>query len=301
VSRGHGRQPGREDLESLWGGPPGYPPPLWMLLRALHRLPWPLGEDVLSAVFVAKAFVRLDHLRRDLAWASGFASGRRRWQLALTALASRGRFVARAALIGMRSADDVRRQFAVRGEELLQAVAGPIILLGFHVGPPYSYVALRATGRPVTLVASRCIPEKWSRLAWGRPERENQDLMLGKDGASRATMLYRAHQVLRQGGMVYMTADTGRSKGREAFRLSIHGRDVVVKPGWLALRRETGATVLPVLAHLDGRTGVVTIHPPLPPPGPDLASDSAACRESLERLLVGYARHFPEQCWSVAR
>jgi len=296
-----GRRPAGEDLEALWGEPPGYPPALWMLLRALHRLPWPFGEEVLSAVFVAKALGSRGDLRRALTWASGFASGGRRWRLALSVLASRGRFVARAALIGMRSADDVRRRFAVRGEEHLQAASGAVILLGFHVGPPYSYVALRAAGHPVTLVGLRRIPEKWSRRAWGRPEGENRDLMLGEDGASRATMLYRARQVLRQGGTLYMTADAVEgTEGREAFRLVVHGRDVIVRSGWLALRRKTGAAVLPVLAHLEGRTGIVTIHPPLPKPEPDPVSDGAACRDALERLLVDYARRFPEQCWSLA-
>ncbi len=283
-------------LEALWGGLPGYPPRLWTLLRALHRLPWPLGEDILGALFVAKAFVKLDEFRRALSWASAFAIGPRRWRLALSLLAMRGRFVARGALVGARSANDVLSQFILQGQEHFRAVSGAIILLGFHVGPPYSYVALRASGRPVTVLALQCLPEKWSREPWGRPESENQDLLLGNDGFSRATMLHRAQQVLRDGGTVYTTADTvPEGDGREAFRLVVHGRDLIVRSGWLVLYRRTGAAVLPVLAHLDGRHVIVTIHPPLPRPGPD----PTACREALERLLVDYAERFPDQCWSL--
>ena len=287
-------------LEALWGGSPGYPPRLWTLLRALHRLPWPLGEDILGAIFVAKAFVKVDELRRALSWASAFAIGPQRWRLALSLLAMRGRFVARAALLGAHSADDVRRQFAVRGQDHLRAVSGAMILLGFHVGPPYSYVALRAAGLPVTVLVKRAIPEEWSRDPWARPRSDNQDLLFGDHEFSRATMLHRAQEVLRSGRMLYMTADTAGDYGREAFRLVVHGRKVVVRAGWLALHRRTGAPVLPVLAHLEGRRSIVTIHPPLPTPGPDLMNDPTAFREGLERLLVDYAGRFPDQCWSLA-
>lgn len=130
---------------------------------------------------------------------------------------------------------------------------------------------------------------------WDRSGTDNQDLLIASDGFSRATMLHRAQQVLRKGGTLYVTADTVKGvEGREAFRLPIHGRDVVVKSGWLALHRRTGATVLPVLAHLDGRGVSVTIHPPLP------MNDLDECRDGLERLLVDYAGRFPEQCWSLA-
>jgi len=289
------------DLETLWGGPAGFPPRLWTLLCALHRLPWPLGEDILGAVFAAKAFIKLGELRRALAWASGFATGARRYRLALSLLALRGRFVARGALVGARSVDDVLRQFDVRGLDHLRAVSGAVILLGFHVGPPYSYLALRATGRPVSVLALRCLPEKWSRDIWRRPESDNQDLVVGRDEFSRATMLHRAQQVLQGGGALYMTADTvPEGAGREAFRLTVHGREVVVRSGWLTLLRRTGAAVLPVLAHLDGRRAIVTIHPPLPEPGPDGILDLTAYREALERLLVDYAGRFPDQCWSLA-
>jgi hypothetical protein len=287
------RDPG---LDALWGGSPGYRPPLWALLRALHRLPWPLGEDILGVIFTVKGVVERDELRKALSWASAFAAGWARWRLALSVLATRGRFVARGALVGMRSARDLLDRFTLRGQEHWPA-AGATILLGFHLGPPYAYLALRASGRPVTVLALRCVPAKWSREPWGRPEPENQDLLLGDDRYSRAMMLHRARQALRDGGTVYTTADTvPEGAGREAFRLAILGKELVVRSGWLALQRATGARVLPVLAHLDGRRVVVTIHPPLPGPW----SDAAACRAALERLLAGHAARVPAQCWSLA-
>lgn len=294
------RRPAAEDLDTLWGSRPVSSPALWTLMRLLHRLPWPAGERILGAVFVVKAFVTPGDLLRALAWASASTGGIRRWRLALSLLASRGGIIARGALIGMRSVEDVRRRFTVRGQEHLDGVSGAVILLGFHVGPPYSYAALRDTGRSVTLVAARCLPEKWSRQAWGRSANGNEDLLFGGDHASRARVLRRAQQVLRQGGMVYITADTVAGLGgREAFRVSVHGTAVVVQKGWLALRRATGAAVLPVLAHLEGDIVVVSVHPPLPKLELDPAADADACRGVLERLLREYARRFPDQCWSL--
>jgi hypothetical protein len=37
---------------------------VWLLMLALDRLPWPWGEDILAGVFVAKAFVRVNQLKR---------------------------------------------------------------------------------------------------------------------------------------------------------------------------------------------------------------------------------------------
>ncbi len=246
-------------------------------------------------MFVIKAFAKPSELRRALDWASAFARGLGRWRLALSTLAMRGRFVARGALVGMRSMDDILRLYTVAGQEHVRAATGAMILLGFHVGPPYSYAALRGLGRAVTLFGRKGIPDQWSHGTWGSSETDNQDLLITHDDVSKATMLHRAQQVLRKGGTLYVTADTVKGiEGREAFRLPVHGRDVVVKSGWLALQRTTGATVLPVLAHQGERGVTVTIHPPLPMSDPD------AYRVILERLLTDYAGRFPEQCWSLA-
>jgi len=80
----------------------------------------------------------------------------------------------------------------------------------------------------------------------------------------------------------------------------VHGRHVIVRAGWLALQRRTAAAVLPVLAHLDGRRAIVTIHPPLPAAGPGPMHDPTTWHRTLERLLVDYAGRFPDQCWSLA-
>jgi hypothetical protein len=51
---------------------------------------------------------------------------------------------------------------------------------------------------------------------------------------------------------------------------------------------------------MEGRTHVVSIHPPLPPLDADPALDLDRCRRALGELLGEYARQFPEQCYSLA-
>jgi lauroyl/myristoyl acyltransferase len=132
--------------------------------------------------------------------------------------------------------------------------------------------------------------------AW-RPVREAvDDLLLPETSSARGGLLYRAHRFLLGGGILYVAAD---GKGREAFRVVLPGAIVRIKWGWFVLRRRSGVPVFPVFSHLDGRTQVVTIHPPLPPPDPDPERDLIACGNALARLLKHYVRQFPEQCYGL--
>jgi lauroyl/myristoyl acyltransferase len=53
---------------------------------------------------------------------------------------------------------------------------------------------------------------------------------------------------------------------------------------------------LPVTAHIEGRTQVITIHPPIPAVDRDPQRDVALCRDVLAALLDRYVRDYPEQC-----
>jgi hypothetical protein len=120
-------------------------------MRALDPLPWPWGEGILATLFAAKAFVRPSRLRVALAWAGHFTAARRsRWQLALSCCAHHGRFLARQALLGIRTPEDLRRLVILKGEAHLKATSTGAIILGFHLGPPGVAVALRVLGYPVT-------------------------------------------------------------------------------------------------------------------------------------------------------
>ena len=114
----------------------------------------------------------------------------------------------------------------------------------------------------------------------------------------RAGGLHRALQLLRRGDTVFIMAD--EPVGAEAFRIPLPGGPLVVRSGWLALRRCSGTATFPVLSHLDGRHHRVTIHPALPPPEPEPDADVVRCWEKLTPLIEGYVRRFPEQCRSLA-
>jgi lauroyl/myristoyl acyltransferase len=266
-------------------------------MRALDPLPWPWGEEILAKLFAAKAFIRPSLLRKALAWAGHYPlAGKSRWRLALSCCAHHGRFVARQALLGIRTPEDLRRHVILKGEAHLTAASTGAILLGFHIGPPGVAVALRAVGHPVTWMGGlRAFRTRWN-AAW-QPFRQASDtLTLSRSAPSPGGVLYRARRLLLDGGTLYVAAE---GWGREAFRVALPGGVARIRSGWFVLRRQCAVPVLPVLTHLEGLTQVITICPPLPPPDPDQARDLEVCRLSLAALLEDYVRRFPEQCYAL--
>ena len=286
------------DLAAAWRDrPASYSRPVWAVLLALDALPWPWGEEILGRAFVALATVRPARMRRARAWAAAHTEpGRGRAALARALCADHGRFVARSALVGMRDAETLRRHVAVRGAEHLGAAGAGAILLGFHLGPAQSYLALRVLGHALTWVGGRGASPAWPRAIRDRYQAGHGDLLFPGVDRPWERRLYRARQILLEGRTVFISADGG---GAEAFQVPVPGGSVSIGAGWLALRRTTKAPVLPVLSHLEGRVQVVTIHPALPPPLPDPALDVEACRRALGALLGEHARRFPEHCYSV--
>jgi len=275
-----------------------YSPRAWLILRALDPLPWPWGEHILSTLFLAKAFIRPSRLRKALAWAGHYPlAGRSRWRLALSCCVHHGRFVARQALLGIRTPEDHRRHVIVKGEEHLAAAATGAILLGFHIGPPGMAVALAAAGHRVTWMGGPRAFRTRRSEAWQPIQLASELFTLSGNSASMAATLYRARRLLLDGGTLCVAAEHG--SGREAFRVALPGASVTINWGWFVLRRQCAVPVLPVLTHLEGLTQVVTIYPPLPPPDPDQARDLEACRVRLAALLEHYVQRFPEQCYGL--
>jgi lauroyl/myristoyl acyltransferase len=264
-----------------------------VLLSLLRPLPRPLAEPVLVTLAVLDGLCRRARLRRALTWAADRgARGSNRWRIALALLANHGRFVAREALVGVGDASDLTRDVLVVGREHLPA-SGGALLLGFHLGPPKTWLALRALGFPVRF-AGRL--EAAVRDPRWRACLESGDLVRLPEGDPRTRLagLLRIRQLLQHGALVYVTADG--PFGSEAFRIDLAGGPLVVRSGWLALRRSTGVPTLPVLTYCDGRRRVIVIHPPLPVPADDALADRAACRMALTPLVEAYVDRHPTQC-----
>lgn len=258
----------------------------------LDVLPWPWGERIVAGVFVAKSFVQISLIRQALCWASAHSAGRLgRWRLALASCAHHGRAVARSAIVGLADPATLRPFLVLRGEDHLRSVSGGIILLGFHLGIPNTDVALRMLGHRVRWLGGRRILGLWKKPAWQPYLDQGEELVLVRGRGARGGVLRRACEALLDGETVYVTADGG--SGRVAFRLPLSGGAMIVRAGWVTLRKHTGATVLPVLSHREGSVHVITIHPPLP-------ADPVASVATLGSLLEDYARHFPEQCYRLA-
>ena len=293
-------RPARQDLAARWAARPGsYSRSVWALMLALRRLPWPWGEEILAGCFMARTLARPLRLHQALAWASAQSDHREsRWRVARGIAACEGRFIARSALLGMRDPERLHRHVAVRGADRLAAGRG-LILLGFHLGPPGAYLVLRAAGHRVTFLGGRGGSGLWAPEIQERYTSLREDLFFSPAGSTLGKMspLYRARQTVRDGGIIFVNAD---GRGKEAFSVPVPGGRAIIRAGWLTLRRATNAPVFPVLSHLEGRTHVVTVHPPLPSLDPEPASDLDRCRRALEALLADYVRQFPEQCYSLA-
>jgi lauroyl/myristoyl acyltransferase len=271
-----------------------------VLLRALHPLPAPWPEEILALGALAQGLIRPSRRRRAYEWASCQPTGGRdgAWRLARALLAQRGRFLAAATQVGVRHPDELRRRLILEGTEHLEGTTtrGGTLLLGFHLGSAVTALALRVAGYRVVL-AGRGRGPLWPKAParWIVPPQE--DLIQWTDLMSCVTAMRRIGRRLRAGDTIYMAVD---GDGREAFTIRLPGRDLVVRSGWLALRRSVRVRTLPVLAHAEGGRLRVRIHPPLPVPVTDLGADIASCREHLTPILEEFVTRFPEQCFMLA-
>jgi lauroyl/myristoyl acyltransferase len=114
----------------------------------------------------------------------------------------------------------------------------------------------------------------------------------------RAEGLHRIRTLLRQGGLVYLAGDG--PFGREAFRIDLAGGPLVVRLGWLAMRRLTRVPTFPVFTYREQGRRVIVVHPPLPQPDADLDRDRSQCQAALTPLIETYVRRYPSQCRYLA-
>jgi len=283
---------------------------MWAVLLALDRLPWPWGEEILARCFAARAFGDVGRLRQALAWAAAHRPTTwSRWALALRAHACRGRFVARSAFTGMRDLEALRQLVRLRGDERVAAAGRGVIFLGFHLGPTRPDLALRLAGHRITWIGAvgTRVGGRRTASAWPREiqqlfevssEPETEQAAAWSPGQpARVRALYHAHRILSRGGNVFITAE---GPGTTAFEVPLPGGEAHIRAGWLLLRELTGAPVLPVLSHMEGRVQVVTVHPALPPVDGDPHRDLAVCRDVIGALVREHVRRFPEQCYLLA-
>src|SRR5690606_25816202 len=153
----------------------------------------------------------------------------RRWT-ALCLLANHGRFVADEAALGLNDLDALKPA-RVEGAERVRDVEGGALLLGFHLGPPRIWLSLRAAGLPARMVAR--FEESRRDPRWSKVVATGDVIPMPRDEAGRLQALYRIRSLLRQKALVMMPADG--NYGREAFRLELPGRPLIVRGGWLTL------------------------------------------------------------------
>ena len=291
------------DLRAAWTDRPlHYSRRIWALILALDTLPWPLGEELLARCMVGSALLGRRGFRKALAYAAAQpALDRPPWRMALSLCAANGRFIARSALVGLHEPEALASRFMVRGAEHVPARGRGAILISFHLGPRNAYLALRVAGHELTWIGGQSPSPAWSTRIRARylpghdvfPPRDNHL----RTESTRLQLLYRAQHLVHAGARVFLSAD---GVGAEAFTISLPGGSLPIRSGWLSLSRSTGAPVLPVLSHMEGRVQVATVHPALPAFEADPERHLESCRQALHDVLNAHVRRYPEQCPTVA-
>lgn len=280
-------------LEETFEGPPA----VRRVVPLLRRMPPALAVGLLAWGALADGLIRRRRFLRAWRWAG--AQDRRglgRVRLAAALLLNHGRFIAQEAVIGAGTDEAFRVRSRVDGLEHLQAAGGGAIVLGLHVGPPRSWLALRAHGVPVSFAIRSTAGqgpqwESWIRAGIVVP------LPSGEPRA-RLQALYRLRGLLAEGRQVFLAADG--PLGRELFRLDLPGQAAVIRQGWFTLRRQLAVPVLPITICQNGPWLDVTVHPPLPEMTGDEGADREACRVVLTQIFTDYVRRYPEQCRYLA-
>src|SRR5689334_15322587 len=127
------------------------------VVRVLDRLPWPVGEECFALGLAAKALVDPPRRRMAFDWAAKHADGRlAQCRLAFETARALGRFMAITRLIGAERPDILRRHFVIEGRAHLDAAIdhGAVLLVGFHLGPPGAFLALRLLGYRLTFIGA---------------------------------------------------------------------------------------------------------------------------------------------------
>jgi len=267
-----------------WGATPPRLKPFEPLLRSL---PPAVSARLLEVFGMADGAFRKGRWHR----ARRFARAHRPThggavRLALSLLAHHGRF------IHLEMCPGLAMDTTIVGEGHLACASAGALLLSFHLGPPHSGRALRMRGYPVSS-ATRL--EYLDEARVRKLDDEGASIKLsGDDPRARALALMRLRRLLAGGGLVRINADG--SLGRGVCAIPVTGGEIVLRQGWLTLRRQTRVPVLPLLARMEGRRRVIELHPPLPPVDPDPARDLGQCLAVLTPLLAAYVRQHPEQC-----
>jgi hypothetical protein len=267
--------------------------PLIPFLRALPRV---ASDTTLAALAIADG-IRRGRYSKARRWAARLDAGTiGSHLLALRVLANHGRDCGAEAGLGADTEDAVRTSVSIQGRERLEGVEDGALLVGFHLGPPRTWLAMRRLGLRVRIAAQLDLVS--SDPIWQPMFASGDAIPVPDDPAGQLRALYRMRSALAQNEIVYLTADGPH--GREAFRLDIPGCALIVRQGWLALRRHVRVRTFPVLSHAEGDRRVIAICPPLPPVEDDAAADAKACRDVLTPLISDYVRRFPAQCRYLA-
>jgi hypothetical protein len=269
------------------------------VVRQAARCPRRVAQQLVGGVGVAAGVFEPWRVASAYAWATAHGQrGIRRWRTTFRILEYRGQRLLEHWAPTVESPAALRQRVVLEGRARLDAATGrPTILLGFHLGSSLTRWGLAVHGYDCLLAGDG----GWSfrrhatpHAGWREVPETAAVVAPGAGPVERSIVLYRLRALLLAGGTVRLLGDG--ADGRELFRVPLARGSLVVRAGWWLLRRQTQAVTLPVLAHQEGPSVVVTVHQALPPAIGDPEADLARCRALLEPLVQNFVRSHPEQC-----
>jgi len=126
----------------------------------------------------------------------------------------------------------------------------------------------------------------------------NGELVYPPAGASKAQRFKVATDVLRQGKMLFICADTPR-KPHQGAPVGIFGRTTYFPTGVFIMSLRTGAPVVPVTWHWqDGQYHIHYDEPIELPRGGDLKKKATAAIQQWAGTVDSYLHRYPEMWWN---
>jgi phosphatidylinositol dimannoside acyltransferase len=244
------------------------------LVRAVYRFGWRVAArlptrlvaviiSVVSWVALQRSDTHIDHLRRNLTYATGSPVND---DLLRAAIKSYFRSFYEVLALPAWSATEIRRRVSVVNEHAVRdayAGSGAVVALPHSGNWDLAGAWACVTGMPVTTVVEQLPPDEFAAFLAFR-ERLGMQVLSHRDPEVLTTLM----GAIRRGRVVCLLAD--RDLAKTGVPVSWQGQPITMPAGPAVVARRTGAALLPAVCQFtDDGMAIIIGNPIQPRPGRD--------------------------------